>query len=389
VAGADTGIYLGYDPIGELWQVRFSSLDWKEARLQVEASGPIDAWQPVGIPDPPPAPQQACEAVPQPCRSDKLFLSRDGLLVDHTEQAGLDLATECESVAAGDFDNDTDVDLYLVCTGPAANLENRLYWNLGNAAFVVAPRASGAAGSLEGRGEAVAVADFDLDGFLDLAVMNGDSAPPLNAGPHQLFRNRGNGNHWLEIDLEATASHRQALGAHVYVTAGGKTQVRAQTDGLHSRAQDHLRIHFGLGSHAVIDELLVSWPSGSSQRYESVAADRLVRIVEGPDADADGVVDAQDDCTLVADGPFAGATDQRDSDADGFGDACDCDFDQSGTCDAADWTVFMEDLQTGLDRGVGTDMNGDGTVDAEDEALFSAVFATGLPGPSGLVPSAP
>jgi len=283
VPGTDTGIYVGYDATADLWRVRHSSLAWKEARLQADADGPIESWAPVGLPAAPPAPRELCETVRQPCRSDLLFLYRDGSLVDRTAEAGLDFVTECESAAAGDFDNDTDVDLYLVCTGPAANTENRLYLNLGDGIFLPAPSASGAAGSLDGRGEAVAVADYDLDGFLDLFIVNGEGPPPLHEGPHQLYRNRGNDNHWLQIDLVGTISNRDAIGARVYVTADGKAQVRTRSGGFHGVAQDHMRLHFGLGRSTVVEELTVVWPSGAVQTHTDVGADGLIRIVEGDD----------------------------------------------------------------------------------------------------------
>ena len=48
-----------------------------------------------------------------------------------TTQSGLDTPTACRSVAAADFDNDMDIDFYLVCRNPVANIPNRLYENSG------------------------------------------------------------------------------------------------------------------------------------------------------------------------------------------------------------------------------------------------------------------
>ena len=62
-------------------------------------------------------------------------------------------ATACESVAAADFANDMDLDLYLVCLGPASNSPNILLENTGNGEFLQVPQAGGAAGSNQGRGE--------------------------------------------------------------------------------------------------------------------------------------------------------------------------------------------------------------------------------------------
>jgi hypothetical protein len=189
----------------------------------------------------------------------------------------------CHSVAVGDFDNDMDIDIYLVCTGQAGNLSNRLLENDGHGNFTEVPGAGGAAGSKLGRGDAVAIADYDRDGFLDLFVTNGfGPAPFTDEGPHQLFRNQGNGNHWIEIDLEGTVSNRDGIGASVVLEAGGVVQRRGQGGGMHRDSQNHQRIHFGLAQHTVADRLTVRWPSGIQQQLEKVQADQILRIKERP-----------------------------------------------------------------------------------------------------------
>lgn len=199
-------------------------------------------------------------------------------------EAGAD--TACHSVAAGDFDNDMDIDLYLVCSGAVANLPNRLLENDGKGNFTLVPEAGGAAGSPLGRGDVVAIADYDRDGFLDLFVTNGmDPTSPFVAdGPHQLFRNLGNGNHWIEIDLEGTRSNRDGIGAVVTLTAGGVTQTRIQGGGIHRIAQNFQRLHFGLGSHAEAEKVTIHWPSGATQTLRDLQGDRILRVREGTDA---------------------------------------------------------------------------------------------------------
>jgi len=116
---------------------------------------------------------------------------------------------ECQSVVAGDFENDMDVDLYLVCTGRGENLANRLLENDGHGNFRDVPRAGGAAGSRLGVGDSVVTPDFECNDFLDLFVTSGAGPFPFaGEGPHQLFCNRGNGNYWCEIDLEGTVTNR-------------------------------------------------------------------------------------------------------------------------------------------------------------------------------------
>jgi hypothetical protein len=99
-----------------------------------------------------------------------------------------------------------------------------------------------------------------------------------------------------------------------------------------------------------------------------------------PDSDGDGIVDPQDNCMVV------GNPAQQDTDGDLFGNACDCDFDQDGTCGIQDFNLFLLDFTSSNDSGSGTDMDGDGGVGIGDFNLFLPGFQSGAPGPSGLVP---
>jgi hypothetical protein len=224
--------------------------------------------------------------------ADVMLLSDDtGGYRDATMQAMLNHDEWCRYAAGGDFDNDMDVDLYLVCSESAANVDNILFLNHGDGTFErIATH--GAEGVGEGRGDAVAMADFDRDGFLDLLVSNG--LWRLFEGPTQLFRNLGNDNHWIEIDLKGTDSNRDGIGARVELTAGGIAQLREQTGGEHFRAQDDRILHFGLGPNTIVDHIAVFWPSGNVQQLFNVPGDQLLEIVEDTsieDEDNDGMPD--------------------------------------------------------------------------------------------------
>ncbi len=151
--------------------------------------------------------------------------------------------------------------------------------------FQVVKDAGGAPGSLAGVGDSVTTVDFDGDGFLDLLVANGESMGrslglPSDRGGYQLFRNLGNGNHWLMIDLEGTSSNRDGIGAVVQVTAGGVTQTRLQDGGVHHRGQNHSRLHFGLEKHTQIDKITIHWPSGVVQELLGIKPNQVLRVKE-------------------------------------------------------------------------------------------------------------
>lgn len=217
-----------------------------------------------------------------------LLMNYSGGYADGTVAAGLDKPVQCVSVTAGDFDNDMDVDLYFACRTGASNLPNIVYENLGNGTFREVANAAGAVGPVgvavasgAGTADSAIAGDYDVDGFLDLFVTNGFNLRPLEfGGPNSLFHNLGNANHWIELDLASTASDHDAVGARVYATANGVTQMRVQNGGYHRWSQDAKRAHFGLAGATSVD-LRVEWPSGTVQTFTSLAANRLYRLEEG------------------------------------------------------------------------------------------------------------
>ena len=198
---------------------------------------------------------------------------------------GLNQPRSCVSVVAADFDNDMDLDLYMACRSGVENLANRYFDNDGDGTFTEVTGHGGEGpigkGTETGVAGSVVTADYDLDGFMDLAVSNGLLFYPYGfGGPDSLIRNKGNANHWVELDLIGTTSPRAAIGAKVYLTAGGVTQLREQSAGYHRYSQNHSRIHFGLAGNTTIDEIRVEWPSGQVDTYSSVAADSLYNVTE-------------------------------------------------------------------------------------------------------------
>ena len=82
------------------------------------------------------------------------------------------------------------------------------------------------------------------------------------------------------IDLVGTVSNRDGIGAHVLLETGGVVQKRVQSGGMHSLAQNHQRIHFGLGKHTKVDRITIRWPSGNTQQLKNVNSDQVLRIEE-------------------------------------------------------------------------------------------------------------
>jgi hypothetical protein len=101
------------------------------------------------------------------------------------------------------------------------------------------------------------------------------------AGTHFLFKNTGNGNHWIKVKLSGTTSNRDGFGAKVFVATGDKTQFQeAGVSGKMLFAQNNGPLHFGLGKADIIKSVKVIWPSGKEQIVNDVGVNRVVRIEE-------------------------------------------------------------------------------------------------------------
>ncbi|HEV2022589.1 MAG TPA: CRTAC1 family protein [Terriglobales bacterium] len=231
-----------------------------------------------------------------------------------------------------------------------ANQMMALYHNEGNGLFVdEAPRSEVGRASLLTLGFGCVFLDYDLDGWLDMLIVNGHIEPEIeriqkrvkyaqpphlfrnlgggkfaevttsvgpefaqarvargvayadidndgdldllittNGGPALLFRNDGATNHALRVKLVGTRSNRDGIGAVVTATAGGEKQSLMLRSGSSYLSQSELVLTFGLGQRAQVDQLEVRWPSGQVERLANVAAGQAVTIQEGR-----GIVAAQ------------------------------------------------------------------------------------------------
>jgi hypothetical protein len=99
------------------------------------------------------------------------------------------------------------------------------------------------------------------------------------------------------------------------------------------------------------------------------------------DLDGDGVIDGEDNCLLVPNGPSAGVgPSQYDADGDGFGNICDADLNGDGLVSGIDASLMLPEICCAVPV---PDLNGDGIVSGADWSILGAAFNS-PPGPSAL-----
>jgi len=102
-----------------------------------------------------------------------------------------------------------------------------------------------------------------------------------NNGPAYLYRNdQLEGNKSVRIGLVGTKSNRDAMGARVRIFYGESSQSRRVKGGSSYLSQSELPLTFGLGKREKIDRLVIDWPSGGTEEYKNLASGRAYECVE-------------------------------------------------------------------------------------------------------------
>jgi hypothetical protein len=121
-----------------------------------------------------------------------------------------------------------------------------------------------------------AFGDLNDDGRIDAVVS------VLNGAP-EIWMNRStqsNRNHWILLKLVGVKSNRDGLGTKVKITTSLGTQYNQATTAVGYNSSSDKRVHFGLGSAALVDVIELTWPSGTKQVLKNVKADQILTVTE-------------------------------------------------------------------------------------------------------------
>lgn len=211
----------------------------------------------------------------------RLYRNRgDGTFEDVTDAAGVRQGYWGWGSCFMDFNNDGHLDIFHVNgfklrPGDLRPQEfftdpSRMFVSNGDATFTEQSSVLGVDDGGQGRG--IVCFDYDRDGDIDIFVANNQEAPIL-------YRNDGgNDLRYLDVKLNGTAPNTEGVGAKIYLTVGGITQMRELRAGSNYASQNPVVAHFGVGSATVVDELRVVWPDGDVTTLTNLLADQLVTL---------------------------------------------------------------------------------------------------------------
>ena len=182
-----------------------------------------------------------------------------------------------------DYDNDTDLDLFNAngsINPPVELIPNTLFKNKGRVFEL--DQESGIMDYGIGRG-AVSF-DYDNDGDLDLFVVNQRPVYDVsNRGgivKSKLYKNNSNQNNWLKVRLKGKQSTLRGLGARVKLFLPELQMIREVDGGSSHASQNSSIVHFGLGRNQKVDSVSVTWPGGKIQSIKNPDINTTIKIEE-------------------------------------------------------------------------------------------------------------
>jgi enediyne biosynthesis protein E4 len=209
-----------------------------------------------------------------------------GQFEDVTARSGLGAGSRARSGwgnGIADLNNDGWKDLFVACADvmdvkgafrERVAMANAVFLNLKDGRFADGSAAAGEDFARKAVHRGAAFGDLDNDGRVDVVVSALD-------GPLEIWHNVSpERHHWLLVKTVGRKSNRDGMGAKIKIlTASGPQYDDVNTAVGYGCASDR-RVHFGLGADAVVKELTIDWPSGTTQTLRDVPADQMLTVRE-------------------------------------------------------------------------------------------------------------
>jgi len=123
-------------------------------------------------------------------------------------------------------------------------------------------------------GRGTAAGDIDNDGDLDLVINNLVGRPVI-------LRNETEGGHWITLIPVPREGNRDGLGTKIWITVAGRRYRKTVHGGVTYLSQNDRRVHFGLGREKRVERIEIRWPNGEREVLRNVAGDRFLVLKQG------------------------------------------------------------------------------------------------------------
>ena len=158
-------------------------------------------------------------------------------------------------------------------TGTTYRQPNQLFRNAGGGRF--APVSAGLELTQAKVSRGTSFGDYDDDGDIDLFVVE------LNDAPTLLRNDGGNAGNYLVVQIVGREDNRAGVGARIALQAAGKHQWRTVNGAASYLSHSDLRVHFGLGATQAIDRIDIIYPNGSTYAVEDAPVNKLLIVRQG------------------------------------------------------------------------------------------------------------
>ncbi len=182
-----------------------------------------------------------------------------------------------------DYDNDGDLDIFVTNGSTFQELKrpqvliaqrDALFRNDGDGTFTDVSGVTGITALPTRVGRGAAFGDYDNDGDVDIFIVNNHAQPAL------LRNDGGNRNNWLHVELIGTNANRNAVGAKVQVKTMDQTQLREIYAGDSYMSFNSFIAEFGVGSATQVESVQVIWSNGDTQTLHNIPANQRIRVTQ-------------------------------------------------------------------------------------------------------------
>ncbi len=154
---------------------------------------------------------------------------------------------------------------------------DQLFQNDGNGVFSDVSKNSGITDLPVRVSRGATFGDYDNDGDVDIFIVNNYAKPTLLQNQADTLKNS---NNWLHVKLIGANGNRYAVGARIQLKTADATQIREIYAGESYMSSNSYVAEFGIGKSTQIKMLKVIWTNGKTQSLQNITANQLIQITQ-------------------------------------------------------------------------------------------------------------